>query len=82
MERTGDRSGDTTGKAALRTLWSQTLIETLYDAIQNEWSNNALEVIIKELYNKGYSQEKLMAMVEKKLGKPATLRIIRIILNQ
>jgi hypothetical protein len=81
IEITGNRSGDTTGKATLRTLWSETLVEMLYDAIQHEWSNNALSVIIKELYNKGYNRDRLMKMVEKKFGKQACLKIIRIIFS-
>lgn len=83
-DRTGDptgRTGDTTGKATFRTLWSETMVEMLYDAIQHEWSNNALRVIIKELYNKGYNQDRLMNMVEKKFGKKACLKVIRIIFN-
>jgi hypothetical protein len=79
-ETTG-RTGDTTGKATLRTLWSETLVEMLYDAIQHEWSNNALSVIIKELYNKGYNRDRLMKMVEKKFGKQACLKIIRILFS-
>ena len=88
IEITGDRSGDTTGrtgdttgKTSLRTLWSETLVEMLYDAIQNDWSNNALRVIIKELYKKGYNQDRLMKMVEKKFGKEACLKVIRIIFS-
>lgn len=83
-ERSGDttgRTGDTTGKATFRTLWSETLIEMLYDAIQHEWSNNALRMIIKELYKKGYNQDRLMKIIEKKFGKVACLKVIRIIFS-
>jgi len=79
---TSDRTGDTTGRATLRSLCPESLVNTLYDAIQHEWSNNALEVIIKELFKKGYKYEKLLYMVENKFGKPAALKVIRIIFNQ
>lgn len=83
-DRSGDttgRTGDTTGKATFQTLWSETLVEMLYDAIQHEWSNNALRIIIKELYNKGYNQDRLMKMIDKKFGKEACLKVIRIIFS-
>ena len=77
-----NRTGDTTGRSAFRIVESETLVKTLLDAIEYEWSTNALEVIIKELSKKGYKYEKLLHMIEKKFGKPAALKIIRIVFNQ
>ena len=79
---TVERSGDTTNRSGFRKLESETLVKTLFDAIEYEWSNNALRVIINELSRKGYDHQKLLCLVEDKFGKSATLKIIRIIFNQ
>ena len=75
------RTGDTTSKTTLRTLCTDSLVEILDDAICNEWSNNALQVIIRELHNKGYNQDRIIKMVERKFGKETCLKIIRIIFS-
>ena len=83
-DRSGDitgRSGDTTGKATFRTIHTDSLIEILDEAIYNDWSNNALRVIIKELHKKGYNEDRLIRMVERKFGKVACLKVVRIIFN-
>ena len=79
---TVEKSGDTTNRSGFRRLESETLIKTLFDAIEYEWSNNALRVIIKELSRKGYDHQKLLPLVEDKFGNQAALKIIRIIFNQ
>jgi hypothetical protein len=78
-DRSGDKSGDTTNRSGFRRLETDTLVKTLFDAIEYEWSDNALRVIIKELSRKGYDKKKLLHMVEDKFGKPAALKIIRIL---
>ena len=83
-DRSGDitgRSGDTTGKATFRAIHTDSLIEILADAIYNDWSNNALRVIINELHNKGYNRDRLIKTVERNFGKEACLKIIRIIFS-
>lgn len=79
---TVERTGDTTNRFVFQTLGSETLVKTLFDAIEYEWSNNALRVIIKELSRKGYNCQRLVHIVEDKLGKLAALKIIRIIFKQ
>ena len=64
----------------LRSLWSETLVELLYDAVKEEWSDNAIQEIIKELYNKGYKTEQLINMLDKKLGPDAATRLARFII--
>lgn len=58
-------------KTDLRTLWSDTLVGMLNDAIEYNWSANAIREILKELYNKGYKPKQLVRMVEKKFGSEA-----------
>lgn len=56
-------------KTDLKTLWSDTLFEMLFDAIENQWSNNAMRQILKELKAKGLNSDKILRSVEKRFGK-------------
>lgn len=79
---TVQKSGDTTNRSTYHVLEPDTLVQTLFDAIENGWSDNALEVIIKELSRKNFDQRQLLLMLEEKFGKQATLKVIRIIFKQ
>ena len=69
-------------KTDLRTLWSETLVELLCDAVKGEWSDKAIQEIIKELYNKGYKTEKLMTILDNKLGPEAATRLAVFLLDK
>ena len=67
---------DTLLTTDLRTLWSETLIEMLYDAIQYDWSANALREILYELQKKGYKLSRVVKKIEKKFGKDAVSKLL------
>lgn len=69
-------------KTDLRTLWSETLVELLCDAVRENWSDRAMKEIIKELYHKGYTTERLMTMLDKKLGPKAASRLAIFVLDK
>ena len=75
-----DINGDTLLKTDLRTLWSETLIELLHDAVKEDWSEKAIKDIISELYNKGYKTEQLMVMLDKKIGPEAAIKLARFVI--
>ena len=75
-----DINGDTLLKTDLRTLWSETLIELLHDAVKEDWSEKAIKDIISELYNKGYKTEQLMVMLDKKIGPEAATKLARFVI--
>jgi len=79
---TVERTGNSTNGHALKMLDPDTLVQTLFDAIENDWSNNALEIILKELSRKGYDHRQLLLLVEEKFGKQVALKVIRIIFKQ
>ena len=79
---TADRSGDKSIDNALRSLETETLLQSLFDAIENEWSNNAVEVIIKELVKKGYDRRNLIQLIELRFGKMAALNLVKTIARQ
>lgn len=64
----------------MRTLWTETLVELLNDAVKEGWSDKAIKEIVKELYNKGYKTEQLMIMLDKKIGPDAANRLARFII--
>ena len=67
-------------KTDLRTLWSETLIELLHDAVREDWTDQAIKNIISELYNKGYKTEQLMVMLDKKIGPDAATKLARFVI--
>jgi hypothetical protein len=67
-------------KTDLRTLWSETLIDLLQDAVKGNWSDKAIKDIIKELYNKGYKTEQLIVMLDKKIGPEAATKLARFVI--
>ncbi len=81
IEQPCDKSDDTTDKSGFGPLWSETLIETLCDGIQNDWSNSALKMIIKELNKKGYQQKQILDKVEIKFGKRGCRKLIKLSIN-
>lgn len=68
MDKTGEKILE---KTDLKTLWSETLLELLQEAIENHWSNNAVREIVSELQQKGYSPKQLISRVKKKYGPEA-----------
>lgn len=78
---TVDRTGDTTNHHTFVALESDTLVEAICDAIENEWSQNALEVLVRELTKKDYDDKKLLNLIETRFGPQAALRIIRILFH-
>ena len=69
-------------KTDLRTLWSETLIDLLQDAVTENWSDKAIKEIIKELYNKGYKTEQLMVLLDKKIGPEAATHLAIYVLDK
>lgn len=60
----------------LTTLWSETLIEMLHDAVENDWSANALGEILFELHQKGYKVKRVVRKIEKKYGREAAAKLV------
>ena len=75
-----DITEDALLKTDLHTLWSETLIDLLHDAVKGDWSDKAIKDIVKELYNKGYKTEQLIAMLDKKIGPEAATRLARFVI--
>lgn len=64
----------------LRTLWSETLVEMLCDAVKENWSDNAIEEIVKALFDKGMKTEQMIRILDRKLGPDAATRLARFVI--
>ena len=60
----------------LRSLWSETLIEMLYEAVEHDWSANATREILYELQLKGYKLDKVFKKIENKFGQEACASLL------
>lgn len=74
-------SEETVHTTDLGTLWSETLFEMLNDAVQNDWSLNAVTELLKELHNKGYKIERVVKKMKNKFGEEAARRFLAKIKN-
>ncbi len=69
------KTEDVLEKTDLKTLWSDTLFEMLFDAIENQWSNNALREILKHLKIKGLKPNKILQAIESRYGKESAHKL-------
>ncbi len=70
-----DRTEKFLEKTDIRTLWSETLIDILCDAVEHNWSQNALREIFRELSAKGIKPSKTLKIIEKKFGAETASKI-------
>ena len=59
----------------VKTMWSETLLESLYVAMEKEKGDKIVVGIIKDLKAKGYENEYLIDKVQKKIGPSAAQRL-------
>ena len=62
----------------MKTMWSETLLEALYVAMEKKASDSKVREILKDLKSKGYTREYLVEKVEKKVGPKAGADLKRI----
>jgi hypothetical protein len=66
---------DQTTMTEVKTMWSETLLETLYVAMEKNKGNNVVIPILKDLKEKGYEKDYLIEKVGKKVGPAAAARL-------
>jgi hypothetical protein len=69
------KSSTTTGA---KTMWSETLLEALYVALEKKVGDAKIREILGELKTKGYKRDYLVEKVTKKLGPNAADRLKRV----
>lgn len=63
----------------IRTLWSETLIDILCDAVEHNWSRNALVEILRELSAKGIKPTQAFKIIENKYGSATAAKIKKLV---
>lgn len=65
---------DNTSITTAKTLWTETILEILYQSLKDNKPDNAISDVLREVRQKGFKPEEIIQKVEKKLGKPASIR--------
>ncbi len=75
-----DDTTDTT-KTAAKTLWSETILEILYETLRKNKSDKELIGVLKEVQQKGFKRDYILKKVAKKVDDQAATRV-RHLLNE
>jgi len=62
----------------VKTMWSETLLEALYVALEKKASDAKIREILGELKDKGYQRDYLVEKVTKKIGPNAADHLKRV----
>lgn len=62
----------------VKTLWSETLVEILLDALKNNRNDAVVLGTLRELREKGYKRQYVLDKVERALGTGAAIRVRRL----
>ena len=71
---TSEPDEDTT-KTTAKTLWTETLLEILYESLRMNKTDKQIGDVLKEVQAKGFKRDYIIEKVQKKLGDQATMRI-------
>lgn len=66
---------DATSLTTAKTLWTETILEILYQTLKDKKPDNSVIEVLKEVRQKGFKTEQLVEKVEKKVDKQAALRV-------
>ena len=62
----------------VKTMWTETLLEALYVALEKNASDAKIRQILNDLKQKGYDKDYLIEKVEKKMGPNAVSHLKRV----
>lgn len=68
---------DNTQMTEVKTMWSETLLESLYVALEKNKGDKMVREILRDLFEKGYKKDYLVEKVNKKVGPNAASRLKR-----
>jgi hypothetical protein len=69
-----DDNTDTTRTTA-KTLWSETILEILYETLRKKKPDAELASVLKEVQQKGFKRDYILEKVGKKVDDRAALRV-------
>ena len=66
---------DDTSLTTAKTLWSETILEILYQSLKLNKPDNAIREVLTEVRQKGFKPGYIIEKVEKKVDKKASIRV-------
>ena len=66
---------DTTSGTVPKTLWTETILELLFQALENHRPDKDIKKILREVIMKGYKRSYIVEKVYRKAGEEAGLRV-------
>lgn len=66
---------DDTTRTTAKTLWTETILEILYETLRKEKSDASLREILREVLEKGYKPHYIIDKVRKKVDDRAASRV-------
>ena len=66
---------DATSLTTAKTLWTETILEILYQTLKAKKPDAALNDVLKEVRQKGFKPEEIIQKVEKNVDKQASIRV-------
>ena len=73
--------GTDTTKTTAKTLWSETILEILYETLRRNKSDQELLGVLKEVQQKGFKRDYILDKVTKKVDERSATRV-RHLLNK
>jgi len=66
---------DNTSLTTAKTLWTETILEILYQSLKTNKPDDAIKDVLKEVREKGFKPNEICEKVEKKVDKYAATRV-------
>lgn len=66
---------DNTSLTTAKTLWTETILEILYQSLKANKPDAAIRDVLKEVRQKGFKPEEIVQKVEKNVDRQASLRV-------
>ncbi len=78
---TDEKDNTDTTKTAAKTLWTETILEILYETLRKNRPDGELLPVLKEVQQKGFKRDYILEKVTKKVSEQASTRV-RHLLNK
>ena len=66
---------DNTSLTTAKTLWTETILEILYQSLKDKKPDAAITEVLKEVRQKGFKPEEIIQKVAKKVDLQASIRV-------
>lgn len=66
---------DNTSLTTAKTLWTETILEILYQSLKDKKPDAAISEVLKEVRQKGFKTDEIIQKVAKKVDQQASIRV-------